>query len=126
MTPLPKYELLTPKQKAVILNGCGKKGAWFKPPDWFMLAECNHHDYGYYKGCTEADRKRCDDTFYNEMKRDVSRAAWYLKPARYAAAYIYYKAVRLFGKSAFYYADKPRTLEDLQQEVLMSKKRYIG
>jgi len=123
---LPKYEDLTPQQKSFICNGCGKKGGKLKAPDWFMLADCNHHDYGYYRGHTEEDRKKCDETFLKEMKKDVSRSPFYLKPARWSAAYAYYWAVRWFGKSAFYFAEKPRTLGDLEKEMFFNQKRFVG
>jgi hypothetical protein len=122
---LPKFEDLSKEQLNAICNGCGKKGGFFKPPNWFMLASCNHHDYGYWKGCTEADRLKCDETFLREMKKDVKRSNIFLRPIRYSAAYTYYFAVRKAGKSAFYYAKNPKTIEDLNQEVLMNRKTLV-
>jgi len=101
-----KYEDLTDIDKAILgLNGCGSKS--FRVPNFFFEADCNHHDYGYWIGCTEADRKICDDKFYEAMKRDVARLPWY-KKFHYITAYIFYLAVRLNGSRYFWYGDEKR------------------
>ncbi len=70
---MKKYEDLTPEEKKEICNGCGGKGGWIKPPHRvFFEASCNHHDYGYWKGCTEEDRKKCDKKFYGATVKDCS------------------------------------------------------
>ena len=101
---MKKYEDLTPEEKRNICNGCGGKGSFIKPPHKaFFEASCNHHDYGYYKGGTEADRKRCDDKFYEAMKRDCSTLPWYQYIRYRPWCWIYYLAVRQFGKKYFNY-----------------------
>ena len=110
-----RYKDLNSYQKKLICNGCGVKGGWIKPPDFLFHASCNHHDFRYWRGCTEADRKNADDSFYKWMKVDVSESKWYLKPYYHFLAWTYYKAVRLFGKKYFNYSDKPKTLEDLEK-----------
>lgn len=100
------YELLTPEEKKEICNGCGGKGSSVVPPHAvFFEASCNHHDYGYWKGGAEEDRKKCDDTFYRMMKKDCDRLPWYSKPRYKVWCWIYYKAVRTFGKKYFNYKD---------------------
>jgi len=109
MQPSVNYEDLTPKQKAEICNGCGGKGSWVTPPNAiFFEASCNHHDYGYYKGCTDADRLDCDEKFYEAMVRDCNKLST-LEYMRYRPwAWLYYKAVRMHGAKYFYFADNKR------------------
>jgi hypothetical protein len=103
---IKKFEDLTEKEIAEICNGCGGKGSYVKPPHAvFFNASCNHHDYGYWKGGTEADRKTCDDKFYSEMVKDCKVLPWY-KWLRYRPwCYLYYLAVRKWGKKYFYYSN---------------------
>ena len=112
-----RYKQLNSHQKKTICNGCGGKGGLINPPEFLFHASCNHHDFRYWRGCTEADRKDADDSFYKWMKVDIAISKWYLKPYYHLWAWTYYKAVRLFGKKYFYYVDKPRTLEDLEKEI---------
>lgn len=100
------YEDLTPEEKKEICNGCGGKGGWVKPPHkHFFKADCDHHDYGYYRGGTEEDRKNCDKLFLQEMLADVRRASWLTRLRLTPWCYTYYAAVRLFGKKYFNYVD---------------------
>lgn len=112
-----RYADLTPTMRLHICNGCGKKGGWIKPPEFMFTASCNWHDFNYWLGCTEKDRKKADIQFLQAMKKDVSRLAWYRRPLAYLAAETYYLAVRTCGKSAFYYGKEERTLEDLKKEL---------
>jgi len=112
-----RYKDLTDTQKQATCNGCGGKGGFINPPEFLFHASCNHHDFRYWRGCTEADRKETDNSFYKWMKVDVSESKWYLKPYYHFLAWSYYKAVRLFGKKYFNYSDKPKTLKDLEKEI---------
>lgn len=84
-------------------NGCGGKGGWVDPPEFVFHDSCNDHDISYSVGGTEADRKNADEAFYREMKRAAAKAPWYAMTFLYSQAWIYYKAVRLFGGKFFNY-----------------------
>ena len=106
---ITKYEDLTPEERMEICNGCGGKGSIIKPPHRiFFKASCDHHDYGYWKGGTETDRKRCDIKFYNAMVIDCTSLPWYNYLRYRPWCWVYYHSVREFGKKYFYFADKPR------------------
>lgn len=90
-------------ERATLTNGCGGKGGWLNPPDFMYTASCNHHDFNYWLGGTEADRLEADRKFYEAMKRDVARLPWYRRPFYYGIAWMYYRAVRLCGKRFFHY-----------------------
>lgn len=108
-----RYSDLTKEQKDKITNGCGSKGGLIKPPSFIFKASCNHHDFLYWLGGDESDRIYADDTFYKYMKIDIEGEKWYSKPFHHAWAYIYYKAVRIFGKKYFYFTENKRTLADI-------------
>ena len=108
-----RYKQLNSHKKKAICNGCGGKGGLINPPEFLFHASCNHHDFRYWRGCTEADRKDADDSFYKWIKVDIAISKWYLKPYYHLWAYTYYKAVRLFGSEYFYYDYKPRDIGDI-------------
>ena len=114
------YNQLNVHQKAFICNGCGGKGGLINPPEFLFHASCNHHDFLYWRGCIEEDRKLADDKFYELMKLDIESAKWYLKPHYHIWAWTYYKSVRLIGKKFFYYGEKPKNMADLISEMQRS------
>ena len=112
-----KYADLTLTQKAFICDGCGGKGGLINPPEFLFHASCNHHDFLYWRGGTEEDRKAADDAFYELMKEDIAECSWYLRPHYHLWAYTYYKSVRLIGKKFFFHADEMKTMVDLVKEM---------
>lgn len=92
-------------EKEGIVNGCGGKGSWFKPPyKIFFHASCNIHDLSYYIGWDEERRKECDLGFFDAMCRDAERLEYFLKIRYYKIRCIlYYKFVRKFGRKFFNY-----------------------
>ena len=115
-----KYVDLTLAQKAFVCNGCGGKGGLVNPPEFLFHASCNHHDFLYWRGGTEADRKAADDAFYEMMKVDIAECSWHLRAHYHIWAYTYYKSVRLIGKKFFYYGDRPKNIVDLISEMQRS------
>ena len=107
------YRDLTPEQKKQICNGCGGKGGFINPPEFLFHASCNHHDFFYWRGGKEEDRKKADLAFYKYMTLDIVNEDSRFKRMYYSAwAYTYYKAVRIFGKKYFNYG-KQKTMKDL-------------
>ena len=114
-----RYRDLTLAQAEFIVNGCGGKGGWINPPEFLFHASCSKHDFYYWRGCTEVDRKKADEEFYHWMKIDITSKdlSWWKKAHYKIWAWTYYKAVRLFGKKFFNYICSSKTLEDLQREM---------
>lgn len=79
-------------------------------PEFLFHASCDHHDFRYWKGGTEADREAADHDFLDAMLIDAGN-----DPAMQAAAFAYWMAVRLFGGYCFRYADKERDENDLAE-----------
>jgi len=111
-----KYSDLSDEQRKLICNGCGVKGWIVKLPNFLFKASCNQHDFYYWRGCTELDRKLADTEFYGWMKADIEDTAWYLKPLYHIWAYAYYLAVRLFGSKYFSYGASKKSLDDLKKD----------
>lgn len=113
-----RFASITENQKESLiangtLNGCGGKGSFLNPPDWIFTASCYHHDFNYWLGHTEEDRKKADWQFYQAMVYDANQHPWYKKYLYRVIAWTYYKAVRMFAMPYFNYADSERTEEDL-------------
>ena len=111
-----RFRHLHPTEIAAICNGCGAKGGRMNPPDFLFQASCDHYDFNYWLGGTEASRLKADLQFYAAMKRDVGRISWWRKPLASVIAWFYFRAVRRFGRSAFCYG-KLKTWTDLRKEV---------
>ena len=113
-TPL-RFRNLTVFEKTVLCNGCGSKGGWFNPPDYVFPESCNQHDFNYWIGGTEEDRKKADLQFYTSMKEAVAATSFWLRWYYYGAAWRYYQAVYWMGKKHF--ETKIKTWEDLEEAV---------
>lgn len=102
-----KYEDLTAEQKRLIVNGCGGKGGLVKPPHRiFFKASCNHHDYAYWCGGTEADRLKADKMLYNLMVDDCKDLPWCSWMRYRPWCWAYFKGVRIAGKKFFSFGKK--------------------
>ena len=107
-TPV-KYENLTPEQKKEIVNGCGGKGGLITPPHAvFFNTSCNHHDYGYFKGCTKKHRLLADRMLYRLMRKDCSTLSFFKKLRYHPWCLAYYLGVRAVGWKFFYYGPEKR------------------
>ena len=108
-----RYSKLTDRQKDIITNGCGGKGMGFKPPQFFFKASCNHHDFYYWRGGTEADRKHADSMFFLAMREDADRGNnIFAVTGNKLAAIFYYLAVRIGGRKYFSFGEM-KTEKDL-------------
>jgi len=87
-----------------MINGCGGKGAWIKVPNFMFEASCNKHDIGYGIGGDEAKRFECDGKFLIMMLKDtMSLTGWFRRVYFQSWAFIYFIAVRIFGKKFYNY-----------------------
>lgn len=111
-TPVP-YEALTEAQRDEISNGCGGKGGKVVPPPYAAMneANCDHHDYGYWKGGTWLDRLKCDLKLCVAMLKDAAAFGW-KKPTKVAYfagwSILYFAGVRVGGWKYFHYAEVKR------------------
>ena len=117
-----KPHLLSPEERDFLSNGCQSQKApkWVQKltPQFVFRRSCDIHDCYYYIGNTKADKKNCDDFFYNEMRAEIKKKAWFRKPLLHLAAFIYYRLVVKYGNSSFHFAETPRTYENLQHGML--------
>ena len=109
MSDMLKFSELTPFQKKAISNNINSLNA----PNFLSSALLSQHDFYYWRGGSEQDRKMADDTFYKYMNKDVSEQVWWKRPYLNVQSYVYYKRLRLFGKQNFFYTYNPRTMEDV-------------
>lgn len=102
------YYKLTPEEKASICNGAGAKGGIKVPNTMYGLdltEAFNIHDYGYYVGATNADKRNEDRRMLSNCLIIINSAkGWFnrmLAPLRRRRALKYYEAVYYLGKKAF-------------------------
>ena len=105
---LTKEEIQELKDKGE-LNGCGGKGGWFNPPDFFFIADCDHHDYKYLVGGGIKEYWIANWQFFVAMVKDVNRVSYgIIFPFAqivfvifFIIAFNYFVAVNLFGWKFF-------------------------
>ncbi|TSA45878.1 hypothetical protein D4R52_01625 [bacterium] len=108
-----RYRDLTEAQKIIMCNGCGPKAGWLPVPEFFCHASCDHHDFNYWIGHTEGDRRKADLEFLQEMLKDAN-----VDPIKQTISITYWLAVRVFGAACFHYAEKERDETDLAAALL--------
>jgi hypothetical protein len=91
-------------------NGCGASGSWFRPPAYiwgvWIGPACISHDWDYTFGTTEFGKLKADWRMYkNIIKLLIDGellSKW--KPLYFMKnrAWVYYRSVRRFGKTAYW------------------------
>lgn len=117
LNDIPRWSQLSARQRGLIANGCGGKGGWLKPPSFRFNANCDQHDFYYWRGGTEEDRKTADKEFLVIMLEDANRGVWWKRAWYRWWANTYYVAVRLFGKKFFHYRVTKATWRELYAEI---------
>jgi hypothetical protein len=98
------YWKLSEEEKRRICNGCGAKGSKlnFLIPQGVFKEACNIHDYMYFIGRNNNDKRKADRVFINNLYRIVEASPKWIRPIRKARAKSYYLAVSKFGDEAFW------------------------
>jgi len=114
-----KFEDLSEKQKVYICNGCGGKGGKIIPPYAIMFqSDCDHHDYGYWKGGNIWDRLKSDWKLFTNMLKDSNYGLKIWKTLYFIGwAVCYFVGVRLAGFTFFHYGDT-RVVENYDWEKI--------
>lgn len=82
-------------------------------PEFVFTESCDHHDFNYWIGFSEADRMRADRQFFAAMRKQAGR-----NPIYQTLALVYFLAVRSCGWACFHYADRERDEHDLMAVLL--------
>ena len=114
----PNYSDATPEQLQRICNGVGP--SWAPPPirklmtslsGWFFnSASWQHHDFGYYIGCTEKERAEYDAKFFDAMRNDARQQPFLKMITALNLSLFFYISVRCFGWLSFYYGQHYQNL----------------
>jgi hypothetical protein len=109
-------------------NGCGPKGGTKFPENfgtWNFGPACNAHDICY--GTCGSNKADCDRKFRDNMYKQCDTYYSWINPAAIDIyhkcrniAYIYYKAVKLYGQKAFDNAQKENCIEVPKDECCPS------
>jgi hypothetical protein len=99
-----KYKLeledLTPEQYQYfidnIFNGVGSRHFLFNPPDLIFNQAAKRHDFAYWRGGTEEDRKDADRRFKKDCLQEAKERSFLLRPFYTSIAYLYYYAIKVF------------------------------
>ena len=113
------FDDLDQAEKEWIANGCGPKGGWFPVPEFGVdhARACCVHDFFYWVGHTEFDRRNADRRFLRTLLMAADEQPWWSRWYYVSMARIYYAAVRILGKGSFYYGPRYRTIGDLRAEM---------
>lgn len=119
-----QYDNLTDEQELFFLthiwNGVGSREFFIDPHDLIFKIPSMYHDFYYFGGGDEERRQMSDWDFYLRCKREVLNISWWKRPFLYSAAYIYYFFLKIGGKYAFEYTDKPAETWEEYMEIVNS------
>jgi hypothetical protein len=90
-----------------ICNGCGTESSHLVPEHAWgvrLTYACYIHDFDYFLGQTEADRRYADDRFKKNLKALIAEGNMFLYPARRIRIETYYRTVRICGEKPFWQA----------------------
>ena len=92
------YWRATPAELEMHCNGAGPKGAGWAVPDTIyglcVTPPANVHDWMYTFWLS---RREADDLFLENMQSAIRACGGFMKPVRFARAWMYYQAVHLGG-----------------------------
>ena len=99
-----EYWKLSKDEKAKICNGCGGRGGKFNflIPQKYFKECCNIHDYLYYNGKTENDKRIADRLLAYNMNLVCGQLKGFKKFYYKQLAKIFHKAVVDFGDYYFW------------------------
>lgn len=104
------YEDLSVKQKDFFLkyiwNGVGSR-EFVKPPALIFDEPSMYHDFAYFRGGTDEDRKQADKEFFHKAHDEVRKKAVWQRPFYYTMSYVYFYGLKKLGGKAWEYYDKP-------------------
>jgi len=114
------FDELTPVECAYLLNGCGP-GTWLGKliPELIFHESCQRHDFHYWSGHRESDRRRYERTFRDSMLENVREGQFSIRWRKLylAIVWVYYLSVLLFGRSSFSYRERYATRNELHREM---------
>jgi hypothetical protein len=116
------YDELSLKQKKFfrdyIWNGVGSRSFFINPHDLIFKNASLYHDFYYWRGGPEEYRIMADQNFLHRSHALIRREPIYRRPFYYAIAAVYVFFLRLVGKVAFEYSERPcQTWEELLDRV---------
>lgn len=105
-----QYEELTPEQKKFFLehvwNGVGSR-EYPDVPDFIFSEASIYHDFAYFRGGDEKDRKKADKEFLHRAHHAVRKQPKWKQPYYYLLTALYYFGLKKLGKKAFEYYPAP-------------------
>ena len=112
---MKKYKLnledLPPDQmhtfKTEIFNGVGSREFFIDPHDLIFKQAAMAHDFAYWRGGSNEDRKLSDKIYLEDSLDAVRRQRKWTRPIYFVIAYIYYGFLKMLGKYAFEYRERP-------------------
>lgn len=115
------FEDLTADQINYFWNGVGSDHFLFNPPDLIFKEASKKHDFLFWMGGSEDERKAADSEFYYTCWRaTLKNHLQILRPFYFSASWLYYHCLKLFSKTAWEYCteeEKPKTWEDLKARI---------
>lgn len=87
----------TEDEAAVHSNGCTNS------PDFGFKRCCVRHDFDYYRGGSEKDRLHADQALQSCIRNNANQKCPFSVAFHWWLSYLYYAAVRLFGRKHFNY-----------------------
>lgn len=105
-----EFDNLTKLQKEFFLefiwNGVGSR-EFAKPPQLIFANASVYHDFAYFRGGNESDRKIADKDFFHRSHSSTRKQHTYTRPFYYVMSYVYFYGLKKIGGKAWEYYDAP-------------------
>jgi len=116
------YDKLTEKEKKFfkdyIWNGVGSRSFFVNPHDLIFKEASLYHDFYYWRGGPQELRELADKDFFHRCHSAVRKQPKYKRPFYYLTSYVYFAFLRMLGKVAWEYSEKPsKTFKELLDKV---------
>ncbi len=117
------FEDLTEDQILEFWNGVGSNEFFIRPPHLIFGKASIKHDFYYFVGGNENDRKKADKLFLKEcLDASKKQKHWYKKYFYIFMSYIYYFGLRKLGnKGSFEFGKKAETWEQLRERIIKDR-----
>lgn len=105
-----KYSQLTPEQQQSVSNGCGGGKTALFIPNFVFYADCNQHDFYYWRGATsklQLIKYKFKYVWFNYIVKGVNKVAWFGHNI-----YVKIKAKEKADRLFYYYMVKDLGMED--------------
>lgn len=112
------WNQLTVEEIQLLTNGCGSLERGFPTPDFGFTDPCRRHDFDYFIGGSEIDRRTSNLLMLYGMLLIIDKKKWWVtRFCMEVVAYLYFHITEELGDNFYYYTDTPRGWPEIEEGI---------